>query len=90
MPRDSWHFIRNAGYRAFYDNTNAIVSCDALITETLIPGWRVSQPAGEYPDIAQFTAKQLMECGIVATIEDDIVTPVGPGITPLTSQPFPR
>lgn len=90
MPRDSWHFVRNAGYREYYDDIDAIVSCDVLQTETLIPGWRVSQPAGDYQDIVQFRAGVPMECSVVATLLNETVTPVGAGVTDITNAPFAR
>ncbi len=76
LPRDSRYYVVNAGYRDYYAKVDTIVGCRELTTGTLIPGWRISQPAGSYEDLAAFERSEPMQCAIVATLKDGVVTPI--------------
>jgi hypothetical protein len=79
MPRDSWNYVMNPGYARYYDSFDSIVGCDELSGETLIPGWRVSQPPGSFADLDEFAAGRLMNCEPVAELVGSTLLPVNAG-----------
>ena len=80
MPRDSWNYAMNAGYARYYDDFSLIIGCRELQSEVLIPGWRVSQPAASYEDIAAFTRGDAMSCEVVALLDGKQLIPVNSGL----------
>ena len=79
MPSDSWNYVLNPGYTRYYDAFEFIIGCDQLSSETLIPGWRISQPAGSFTDLDQFASGQLMTCEPVAKLVGSTLVPVNSG-----------
>lgn len=66
LPTSDWHFITNLGYRDYFANSDVIVGCSELTSGTLLPGWRVSQTAGNYDDLLAYESGQKLHCGVVA------------------------
>lgn len=83
VPRDTWNYVISLAYGAYYSKSNSVAACSEQTSDTLIPGWRVSQPAASYGDIAAFDRGELMTCSIVAEIQTDAVIPTDAGATPL-------
>jgi hypothetical protein len=79
IPRDSWNFVLNPGYARYYDQFESILGCDALTSDTLIPGWRVSQLAASFDDITAFEQGRVMNCEVVASIEGPVLVPLNSG-----------
>lgn len=79
IPRDSWNFVLNPGYARYYDQFDSILGCDALTSDTLIPGWRVSQVAATFYDITAFKQGRVMNCEVVASIEGPVLVPLNSG-----------
>lgn len=90
MPRNSWNYVLNPGYADYYRDVKQVVGCDELSTEVLIPGWRVSQPPGEFGDTDALTSGQLMRCEVVAELGADFVTPVNSGLEIGARTEYPR
>ncbi|MFM8154457.1 MAG: hypothetical protein ACKOAF_00055 [Actinomycetes bacterium] len=86
VPRDTWNYVISLAYGAYYSKSNSVAACNEQTSDTLIPGWRVSQPAASYADLAAFDAGNLMTCAIVAEIEPDAVIPTEAGATALAPE----
>jgi len=84
VPRDTWNYVISLAYGDYYSKSDSVASCVELTSDTLIPGWRVSQPAAAYGDIAAFNSGKTMSCSVVAMIEPDAVIPNQAGATPGT------
>jgi hypothetical protein len=90
MPRDSWHYVRNAGYRSYYEDMTYVIGCRELTTEVLIPPWRVSQPMGDFNDVSAFEQGQLLRCERVAQLLPDRIEPINEGRTAGSDASYPR
>lgn len=90
MPRNSWNFALNAGYTSFYDPFDSIIGCAELTSETLIPGWRISQPANSYEDLVAFENGEKFDCEVVAELTETTVTPVNSGLHGASRQKYVR
>lgn len=80
LPRDTWNYVLNPGYIKYFTQATQVASCEELTTGSLIPGWRLSQPMGEFKDVEAFHRNDLMRCSVVAQLSESTVTPVGNGI----------
>jgi hypothetical protein len=81
VPRDTWNYVISLAYGDYYSKSESVASCVELTSDTLIPGWRVSQPAAAYGDISAFNSGKTMSCSIVAKIELDAVITTESGAT---------